>query len=590
MFYLFLNSRKITSNHVYYIERDKLESGEIKMEELITPIPIGIEDFEAMIVKDYYYVDKTLMIKDLLDKKGYVNLFTRPRRFGKSLNISMLQYFFDNLLVDKASIFAGLNISKAGDRYLDHQNKYPVIKIGLKDVESDNFEEALEMLEIELANEFDRHRYLLNSEYVDDEQKAVYRKILKQEANRSQLRNSLNFLSKCLEKHYSQKVIILIDEYDVPLEKSYFAGYYPLMVKFIRGFFSSALKTNKSLDFAVLTGCLRVSKESIFTGLNNLNIISIISDNFGEYFGFTETEAKRALKHYGLESKIDDLHDWYNGYLFGETIVYNPWSTIKFLDDNINGKIYSPSPHWSNTSSNEIVKNLIAITDANVKKEIESLIAGETIIKPIKEDIVYADILKNMDNLWSFLFFTGYLKKVSKMQIGVHNHVELSVPNKEVQYIYESQIKDWFDEKVKTTNLTPLYNAILNREAKIFQHELTQMLKDTISYFDSKEEFYHGFIAAVMSTMVDYITKSNRESGNGRGDVFMRPVSIRQPAVIIEVKVAKEAKDLVKKCDKALTQIEEKKYDDELIREGYTDIIKYGVAFYRKDCEIKLYE
>jgi len=560
------------------------------MEELSTPIPIGIEDFEAMIVKGYYYVDKTLMIKDLLDKKGYVNLFTRPRRFGKSLNISMLQYFFDNLLGDKASIFAGLNISKADDRYLDHQNKYPVIKIGLKDVESDSFEEALEMLEIEISREFRRHRYLLDSDRIDDEEKTFYRNILKKKASRSQLRNSLKFLSECLENHYSQKALILIDEYDVPLEKSYFAGYYPSMVSFIRGFFSAALKTNESLDFAVITGCLRISKESIFTGLNNLSIESIISDSYGEYFGFTESEVIEMLQHYGLEEKTVQMRDWYNGFLFGETIVYNPWSSIEYLTDNLHRKIYTPRPHWSNTSSNAIVKELIAIADANVKKEIESLTTGKTITKPIKEDIVYADILKNMDNLWSFLFFTGYLKKVSKTQIGVHNHLELTVPNKEVQYVYESQIKDWFGEKVSTTDLIPMYNAILNRDVKTFQHELTQMLKGTISYFDSKEEFYHGFIAAVMATMADYFTKSNRESGNGRGDIFMRPVSIRQPAVIIEVKVAKEAKYLVKQCDKALAQIQEKKYDDELVREGFTDIIKYGIAFYRKDCEIKLYE
>jgi len=553
-------------------------------------IPIGIEDFEQMITNNYYYVDKTLMIKDLLDKGGYVNLFTRPRRFGKSLNISMLQYFFDNLMADKASIFDGLNISKVGERYLSHQSKYPVIKLGLKDVESSNFEEAIEMLEMEVSNEFDRHKYLLDSAQLTEGQKAIYEKLLNQEASRGELRNSLKFLSTCLEKHYNQKVIILIDEYDVPLEKSYFEGYYAEMVKFIRGFFSSALKTNKSLHFAVLTGCLRVSKESIFTGLNNLNIISIISDNFGEYYGFTEPEVNEMLQHYRLEEKNEQMRDWYNGYLFGETVVYNPWSSIKYLDDNINGKIYLPAPHWSNTSSNAIIRDLIMISDNKVKEEIEQLVAGNTITKPIKEDIVYADILKNMNNLWSFLFFTGYLKKVSKTQIGVHNHLKLAIPNKEIQYIYESQIIEWFDERVKSTDLTLMYSAILNGDAPTFQNELTQMLKDTISYFDTKEEFYHGFIAAVMATMGDYSTKSNRESGNGRGDIFMRPVSIRQPAVIIEVKIAKVAKDLEKKCDEALAQIEEKKYDDELVHEGYKDIIKYGIAFYRKDCEIKLYE
>ena len=563
----------------------------IVMEELQTkPIPLGIEDFERMITGNYYYVDKTLMIKDLLDKSGYVNLFTRPRRFGKTLNISMLQHFFDNLLSDKASIFDGLHITSVDEKYLAHQNKYPVIKIGLKDVEASDIDEALEMLAMEVSYEFDRHRYLLDSDQVDEEQKTIYRKLLAQRASNSELRSSLKFLSDCLVKHYDQKVIILIDEYDVPLEKSYFAGYYDEMVKFIRSFFSSALKTNKSLHFAVLTGCLRVSKESIFTGLNNLTIISILSDNFGEYYGFTEKEVETMLQHYDIADKADQMRDWYNGYLFGETTVYNPWSSIEYLNDNVNGKIYLPRPHWSNTSSNTIIKDLIAISDNNVKDEIESLIAGNTITKPIKEDIIYSTITQTMDNLWSFLFFTGYLKKISKTQIGVQNYLELAIPNKEILYIYQNQIIEWFTQRVKSTDLSPMYTALLNQDAQTFQHELSELLKDTISYFDSKEEFYHGFLTAVMASLGDYSTRSNRESGEGRGDLFMRPVSIRQPAVIIEVKVAREAKDLEKMADAALAQIEKKAYDDELIRDGYTNLVKYGIAFYRKDCEIKLHE
>jgi len=561
------------------------------MEELQTkPIPLGIEDFERMITGNYYYVDKTLMIKDLLDKSGYVNLFTRPRRFGKTLNISMLQHFFDNLLSDKASIFDGLHITSVDEKYLAHQNKYPVIKIGLKDVEASDIDEALEMLAMEVSYEFDRHRYLLDSDQVDEEQKTIYRKLLAQRASNSELRSSLKFLSDCLVKHYDQKVIILIDEYDVPLEKSYFAGYYDEMVKFIRSFFSSALKTNNSLHFAVLTGCLRVSKESIFTGLNNLTIISILSDNFGEYYGFTEKEVETMLQHYDIADKADQMRDWYNGYLFGETTVYNPWSSIEYLNDNVNGKIYLPRPHWSNTSSNTIIKDLIAISDNNVKDEIESLIAGNTITKPIKEDIIYSTITQTMDNLWSFLFFTGYLKKISKTQIGVQNYLELAIPNKEILYIYQNQIIEWFTQRVKSTDLSPMYTALLNQDAQTFQHELSELLKDTISYFDSKEEFYHGFLTAVMASLGDYSTRSNRESGEGRGDLFMRPVSIRQPAVIIEVKVAREAKDLEKMADAALAQIEKKAYDDELIRDGYTNLVKYGIAFYRKDCEIKLHE
>ena len=573
------------------MELHRLERGESKVtDEKLKPLPIGVEFFDDMIEKGYYYVDKTLLIKDLLDTGGAVNLFTRPRRFGKSLNISMLQHFFDNLMADKVQLFDGLNISQAGEAYLAHQNKYPVIKLGLKDVESRDFIGAMKKLASEISNEYDRHVYLLDSLKLRDKEKEKFEKFLDEEMPLDDYQNSLAFLSTCLEKHYAQKVIILIDEYDVPLEKAHFKGYYSEMIEFIRSFFSAALKTNKSLHFAVLTGCLRVSRESIFTGLNNLNIVSILNDGFGEYYGFTEAEVAEMLKYYGLEEKSEEMRDWYNGYLFGETVVYNPWSSIKYLYDIIYNKMKFPSPHWSNTSSNAIIRDLIAVSDDEVKEEIESLIVGKSIIKPIVEDIVYADITKNMDNLWSFLFFTGYLKKVSKTQIGVQNYLELTVPNKEILYIYQRQIREWFDERVKATDLTPMFNAILTGDTKVFQHELTEMLASTISYFDSKEDFYHGFLAAVTSTMDGYTTKSNRESGNGRADIFIRPTSIRKPAVIIEVKVADVAKDLEKKCDEALVQIEEKRYDDELLREGYTHVIKYGIAFYRKDCEIKLYE
>ena len=550
-------------------------------------LPIGVEEFDDMI-KDYYYVDKTLLIKDILDKKGKVNLFTRPRRFGKSLNISMLQHFFDNLMADQAHLFNGLDISKVSDNYLSHQNNYPVIKLGLKDVEGASFASAMKMMVTEIANEYDRHAYLLESSQLRKKEKEVFEKILDKEVALEDYKDGLRFLSRCLEKHYSKKVIILIDEYDVPLEKSHFEGYYPEMVTFIRGFFSAALKTNKSLHFSVITGCLRVSKESIFTGLNNLNVISITSGNYGEYFGFTEDEVEQMLTYYELTHKGDEMRAWYNGYVFGNKVVYNPWSSIKYLSDMLYAEVDLPFPHWSNTSSNAIVQDLITISDHHVKEEIEALIAGHTITKPIKEDIVYADILKNMDNLWSFLFFTGYLKAVSKSQIDVQTYIELAIPNKEILYIYQTKWIEWFDELVKTTDLTHLYRAVLAGDTPTFQHELSDMLKKTISYLDSQEAFYHGFLAAVMSTLSDYVTKSNRESGNGRSDLFMRPVSIRQPAVVIEVKVAKEAKDLTSQCERALAQIEAQKYEDELRRDGYTNVIKYGIAFYRKNCEIKL--
>ena len=547
------------------------------------PLPIGVENFEDMIKENYYYIDKTLFIKDLLDQKGKVNLFTRPRRFGKTLSISMFQYFFENLKEDKCHLFDRLNIATAGEAYLAHQNKYPVIKISLKEASTDCFEDSFKKLVTAISGEFKRHGYLLEHSALQKSDQEKYQRIVSEEATYHDYSGSLKFISECLVHYYHEKVIILIDEYDVPLEKAHFND-------FIRSFFSDALKTNDGLHFAVMTGCLRVSKESIFTGLNHLNIISILTDHYGEYFGFTEKEIDALLKYYELDDKADEIRDWYNGYLFGETTVYNPWSSVTYLSDVLYGKMAFPRPHWANTSSNSIVRELIGLADDETKNEIEALTKGETIIKPITEDIVYDDITKHMDNLWSFLFFTGYLKKMSKEQRGETIYLEMKIPNREVKYIYNRHLREWFDEKIKLVDLIPLYTAVLNQDVLIFQNELSDILMDTISYFDSEEAFYHGFLVGVLRQISGYIAKSNRESGNGRGDIFLRPVSIRKPAIVIEVKVAKKAQDLKKESDVALKQIEEKKYEDELVRDGYSQVIKYGIAFYRKDCEIKLGE
>ena len=564
--------------------------GETKAMAKKIKLPIGIENFKDMIQKNYYYVDKTLMIKELLEKGGYVNVFTRPRRFGKTLSISMLQYFFENTKKESAHIFEGLDIVKMGEVYLAHQNKYPVIKLSLKAAEGAGFEKAFALFKTEIAKEFERHNYLLKSDELTIVQRQLYESIIDKSAEQESFQDSLKFLSECLEKYYNQKAIILIDEYDVPLEKAYFRGYYDEMIEFVRSLFGSALKTNDALEFAVITGCLRVSKESIFTGVNNLNIVSILSDSFGEHFGFTEPEVEVMMADCDLEHKTDEMRDWYNGYLFGETVVYNPWSSIKYLYDVIYGKIYLPVPHWSNTSSNDIVRQLISVADDEAKEEIEWLIQGKTIIKPIYEDIVYADILKNMNSLWNFLYFTGYLRKVSKEQRGVHNYFELTIPNKEIQYIYERQISEWFDERVQETDMTSLYRAVLEQDIETFMDEISELLAESISFMDSYENFYHGFLTGVLRGIKGYVAKSNRESGNGRGDIFLRPRSIRKPAIIIEVKVADEARYLEKECEDALIQIVKKQYDAELIREGFTQIIKYGIAFYRKDCVIKVLE
>jgi len=567
------------------------------------PFPTGVDNFEKMINQGYYYVDKTLFIKELIDKKIEVSVFTRPRRFGKSLNISMLQHYFENMKADKATIFDGLKIMDAGDKYHEHQNEYPVIKMSLKGGEGSNFRIAFDRLKIEIGSEFERHDYLLKSEKLTLHQKQFYQYIIdnsmptekkddesarevEREKQLVAYSSSLKFLSNCLERYYEKKVVILIDEYDVPLEKAHFRGFYAEMIDFLRSFFHDALKTNDSLNFAVLTGCLRVSKESIFTGLNNLDIISIVSNKYSEYFGFTEAEMSEALVYYKLEEKEEEAREWYNGYLFGDTTVYNPWSSIRYLSDLRENEPF-PKPHWSNTSSNTIIQKLIAMADYEIKGEIEHLMAGGTITKPINEDIVYAEIMNNSDNLWNFLFFTGYLKKVSKEQIGVENYFDLTIPNKEILYIYVRKIREWFDNHVQEVDMTNLYTAVLTQDIAIFEDEIINFLGESISFMDSHENFYHGFLTGVLRGMKGYRVTSNRESGNGRGDIFIRPRDLRKAAIIIEVKVADKVQHLEKESEAALAQIEQKKYDEELMQEGYRNIIKFGVSFYRKLCMIK---
>ncbi len=558
-------------------------------------LPIGIDHFEKLITRGYYFVDKTLLIKDLLDNKADVNLFTRPRRFGKTLNISMLQYFFEDMRdefsgekKDNKYLFDGLNIMNENEKYISHMGKYPVINISLKCGKQPTFERAFEELKKVIAYEYERHKFILQDKKLED-QKDRYLKILKLKGNICDYSDSIKFLSECLEKYYNKKVIILIDEYDVPLENSFFEGFYKEMISFLRSIFESALKTNSSLEFAVITGCLRISKESIFTGLNNLEIISILNKSYDEYFGFTPEEVKKICRDYNVQNKYELIKEWYNGYIFGDANVYNPWSVVRFVKDlgfDINEY---PSSYWANTSSNNIVKSLIERADDETKKEIEILIEGKTIEKPVHEDITYDEIYKSMDNLYNFMFFTGYFKKVSeRMDEEDNKFIEFAIPNKEVKYIFRRKILNWFDERIKCEDRTKLYTSVLQGDVKTFQSEINRLLRKTISFNDAYENFYHGFLTGVLSGMDGYIVKSNREAGDGRSDIYIRPVSIFDRAVIIEIKICDKPREIFIKCDKALEQIEEKKYEEELNEEGYEDIIKYGIAFYRKDCIIKM--
>ena len=552
-----------------------------------TGLAVGVDNFAKLRERGSYYIDKSLLIKELLDSDDEVHIFTRPRRFGKSLNISMLRYYFDVLHKKEAPIFDGLQIIEAGEQYTQHQNAYPLIQMTLKGAEGLNFESAFKAFTRIIAREYRRHRYLLESDELMLSEKEYFSRILDQKGDFDDYKCSLVRLSEMLQQHFDEKVIILIDEYDVPLEKAYFAvkgSYYDEMVDFIRGFLGDALKTNDVLERAIITGCLRVAKESIFTGVNNLSIVSILNAEYDEYFGLTEAEGEVMFDHYEIMDNLPIAKDWYNGYQFGDTIVYSPWSLIKHVRSHLYGNPF-PIPHWSNTSSNLIIRELIDMADDDVKAEIEILIAGGAIKKEITEDIVYKDIKKNMPNLWNFLYFTGYLTKVSQEMTVRKRHLELKIPNNEVTYIFERHIREWFDEDfVKRDIFNELYKGLLAGDIEKMAEEIESLLMESISYLDSHENFYHGFIAGILRPLENYILKSNRESGHGRGDIFLRGKKSPRKAFILELKVAKKVGDLAKMCDEALAQIEEMNYAQELIDEGYNDIETYGIAFFKKKC------
>ena len=560
------------------------------------PLPIGIDNFEMLITRGYYFVDKTLLIKDLLDNKAAVNLFTRPRRFGKTLNMSMLQYYFEDRRdeftgekIDNSYLFEGLNIKGESEKYTKYIGKYPVINLSLKSAKQGSLDLAFQCIREEISNEFKRHKYIIESDVLKTE-KEHFMKIVNNDKDMSLYITALKFLSDCLNKYHNEKVIILIDEYDVPLENAFFEGFYKEMIGFIRSLFESALKTNSSLEFSVITGCLRISKESIFTGLNNLKIISILDDRYAEHFGFTDDEVIKICEDYNMQQKYETIKQWFNGYIFGETNVYNPWSVMQYVDDlkaNINRL---PKSYWANTSSNSIVKSLIERADDITKGEIEALIEGKTIEKPVHEDITYDDVYDNLDNLWNFMFFTGYFKKISERmdENTQENFVELAIPNLEVKYIFRTKILKWFNEQIKLCDMTKMFNAIINKNVELFEIELNKLLLDTISFNDAYENFYHGFLAGILSNMKGYIVKSNREGGTGRSDLFIKSVSRRGIAIVVEFKIANDIDDLEKKADEAIEQIEDRKYDMELRSEGYKNIFKYGIAFYKKDCLIKI--
>ncbi len=560
----------------------------------IIPIPIGVEFYKQMIDEGYYYIDKTLLIRDLLAQKSTVTLFTRPRRFGKTLAQSMLRTFFekeilpDGTTTDKSVYFQGKKIMEEGEEYLEHMGQYPVIFMSMKSAKQPTYEMSYVNLVEEIRKEFHRHRYVLESDAITEEYKETYSSVLKNKAESVTYARAVAFLSECLSIYHNKKTVILIDEYDVPLENAFFNGFYDKMVSFIRSLFESALKTNENLKLAVVTGCLRISRESIFTGLNNLKVVSVLDDSYAEYFGFTQNEVDKLLNAYCITSRKEEVKEWYNGYLFGNTEIYNPWSLVNYVSDVVYKNTKFPKPYWSNTSSNSIVRDLIEKADDNTRNELEWLVTWGTIEKPVHEDVTYADIGQSQDNLWNFLFFTGYLKAIDKRFEADIIYLVLKIPNREIRSIYRNKITDWFNDRIKSIDFSGLYNAIINGDTNVFENYLREQLHRSISFMDNAENFYHGFLLGLLSGLQGYEKLSNRESGEGRYDIVLKPYDERRPAIILEVKRVQRFAEMENMCRKALQQIEEQHYDAGLVDEGYMVIKKYGICFCKKSCMVMI--
>ena len=550
------------------------------------PLPIGVEDFKRLVDNEYYFVDKTLMIKELLENKETVNLFTRPRRFGKTLNMSMLQRFFEATEKSNAYLFDGLKIA-AYPEYMAYQGQYPVISISLKSMKRASYQEAyFEYVKL-LSDEFERHEIILQSDLVSEEDKLEFQKIKKRIAEPKEYNSAVKLLSKCLQKVYQKNVIILIDEYDVPLENAYHEGFYDDMTNLIRSCFESALKTNPSLEFAVLTGCLRVSRESIFTGLNNLKTYSITKNKFSQYFGFTQEEMKEILQAFSLEQYAGTIAKWYDGYRFGLTEIYNPWSVLNCIDSYLQNDMVACEPYWSNTSSNRIVKRLIEESNERTKSMVEELINGTPIHTQIFEDVTYGTIDVNQHYLWSFLLFTGYLKIISCETIGDETYYDMVIPNVEIKSIYKNTIRSWFIDHINRDSRTDILESVIHADAEKLEDLLCTWLTNTISCFDEQENYYHGFVTGLVSGFNGYMVVSNRESGNGRFDLVVKQRSRWHHAAILEFKVVEKYNQMTKACEDALKQIEEKDYEASLRDEQYENIAKLGICFCQKRCRVK---
>ena len=558
-------------------------------------ISIGVEDFKELIDKDGYFVDKTLMIEKLIESNAMVTLFTRPRRFGKTLNQFMIRRFLEDERtrsgerIDNGHLFDGLKIAECGEEILSHQQQYPVIFLSLKSAKQPNFEEAYKKLCGEIAGEFRRHQYLLEGNSLADDQKNIFQKIMTKQSDYGEYNDALKFLSECLWQYHGKNTIILIDEYDVPLENAYFEGFYDKMIKFIRSLFESALKTNPYLEKSVITGCLRISKESIFTGLNNLKVDSVLRTEYGDSFGFTEIEVEEMLAYYDLQEELPEVKRWYDGYLFNDIEIYNPWSIINYVYDRDHKITQFALPYWSNTSSNSLIREMVGEADQEAKADLETLINGGTIEKPVHEDMTYGDIHQPQDNLWNFLFFTGYLKKMSerKDESGESLYLSMAIPNTEIKTIYKNSISYWFEQRMKETDRGPLVRALETGDCEAAEDFINRQLADTISYYDYAENFYYGFMAGLLVNIGGYSVKSNRESGNGRPDIVITELKFRGRAMILELKVSETISGMEKKCEEGLAQIEKGNYAQPLLDDGHQPILKYAICFFKKGSMVR---
>ena len=556
-------------------------------------LPMGIEDFKRIRSEEFYYIDKTGLIRELLENESYINLFTRPRRFGKSLNMSMLKYFFE--IGSDSTLFNGLEISKETELCAKYMGKFPVISITLKGASGRTFEEAMGMLRNIIGNEAMRFQFLLQSKQLTEIEHKRYEALINIDKTGSYtmsdelLKDSLLILSQLLQKHYNQNVVMLIDEYDVPLDKAYQSGYYDAMVELIRVLFGNAFKTNGSLHLAVLTGCLRISKESIFTGLNNFKVYTVKDVRYKEYFGFTDQEVKQMLEYYGFTDQYNAVKEWYDGYLFGNLGIYCPWDVINYCGDLRDASVEKPQNYWVNTSSNSIIRSFLSRANATTKNEIEQLINGKSVKKRIHQELTYRDLDSKLDHLWSILFTTGYLTQ-SSTQTG--DFTELVIPNKEIQWIFVEQIRDWFDDET-TKNRERLENfckAFEENNVLAIENGFHEYLEDMISIRDTnvrkgmKENFYHGLLLGILGNMDNWIVQSNAESGDGYSDIS---IEIRRKGIgiVIELKYAENAA-LEEACKEAVEQINKRNYEESLKNDGMTTIYKYGIACYKKRCKV----